>query len=303
MESWVITATPGAIGTMVAIAEPLGTVTVVAVGARELAESCTNSGADKVLWLPVPEDVPAEAYATCLAEQVRQARPALIMSSENAQDRVLTAAAAAAVGAKWLSGIRAVTADGDGLTVTASGLENRVIAQWATDGPVAALYSGRDEGLTSDRSVAIDEITGCVPDAGLRLVERVAAASAGGLDSAARVVGVGRGVKARNDLPMIDELAQVMDASVACTLPVSDDLHWFEADHVVGRTGQAIKPDLYLALGLSGQPQHQDGIRDAKVVAAINSDPKAPIFRRAQFGIVGDLYEVLPDLLVALKNN
>lgn len=303
MESWIITTTTGATGTMVSIAKSVGTVTLVVVGDKTTADACANSGADKVLWIEAREDVPAEAYANSVAEQTRKANPALIITSENPQDRVLAAAAADAVGARWVSGVKAVTTAADQLHVTVTSVENRVIEDLTVEGPVAALFSGRDEGLTSDQTSPIEEVNNCTADDGIRLVERLTPNSVGGLSTAARVVGVGRGVKSRNDLPLVEELAEALGAEIACTLPVSDDLHWFEPDHVVGRTGRSIRPDLYLAVGLSGQPQHQDGIRDAKFVVAINSEPKAPIFRRAQFGIVGDLYDVLPALLTALKNN
>ncbi len=83
-------------------------------------------------------------------------------------------------------------------------------------------------------------------------------------------------------------------------MPVADDLGWVPKDHYVGRSGQHIAPRLYLAVGISGAPQHLEGVRGAKVVAAVNSDPDARIFRSADFGIVGDLYEVVPALIDAL---
>jgi len=122
----------------------------------------------------------------------------------------------------------------------------------------------------------------------------------GGLAGAASVVSVGRGLRARDDLAMVEQLAQVLGAQIGCSMPVADDLGWVPKDHYVGRSGQQVSPRLYLALGISGAPQHLEGIRGAKVVVAVNSDPQAPIFRRADYGVVGDLYEVVPALIDAL---
>ena len=87
---------------------------------------------------------------------------------------------------------------------------------------------------------------------------------------------------------------------IGCTMPVADDLGWLPKDRYIGRSGRHIAPGLYLAVGISGAAQHMEGVRDAKVVAAINNDPEARIFRTADYGVVGDLYEVVPALIDAL---
>ena len=83
-------------------------------------------------------------------------------------------------------------------------------------------------------------------------------------------------------------------------MPIADDFGWVAKERYIGRSGQHIAPRLYLALGISGTPQHLEGVRDAKVVVAVNSDAEAHIFKRADYGIVGDLYEVVPALRTAL---
>jgi len=100
-------------------------------------------------------------------------------------------------------------------------------------------------------------------------------------------------------MALIEAVAAALDAAVGCTMPVADDYKWMP--QYIGRSGLTITPQLYLAVGIQGSPQHTQGIRDVKVVAAINTDPEAPIFRRANYGIVADLYEVLPALLAALR--
>jgi electron transfer flavoprotein alpha subunit len=85
-------------------------------------------------------------------------------------------------------------------------------------------------------------------------------------------------------------------------MPVADDLGWIPQERYVGRSGQHITPDLYLAIGLQGAPQHLEGIKGTRIVVGINNDPDAPIFKAADYGILGDLYEVVPALRVALGN-
>jgi electron transfer flavoprotein alpha subunit len=99
---------------------------------------------------------------------------------------------------------------------------------------------------------------------------------------------------------MIEELAQVLGAATACSKPVSD-MHWRTHEEHVGQTGITIKPNLYIATGISGAIQHLAGVSSSKVIVAINKDPEAPFFKIADYGIVGDAFEVLPQLIEAAK--
>ena len=98
-------------------------------------------------------------------------------------------------------------------------------------------------------------------------------------------------------MAVVRRLAEALDAELACSMPIADDLGWLEKSRYVGRSGNHITPALYLAVGIAGASQHMEGVRGAKVVAAINSDPAARIFQTADYGIVGDLYEVIPALI------
>jgi electron transfer flavoprotein alpha subunit len=169
--------------------------------------------------------------------------------------------------------------------------------------PVAALFGGPEQSLAESSPVLVTRLF-AVPPAELRVraVPR-SGAPPNGLLTAERVVAVGRGLKARADLPLVLRLASSLDAALACSMPIAEDVKWLPKDCYVGRSGQHLSPRLYLAVGISGAPQHLDGVRDAKVVAAVNSDPDAPIFGVADFGIVGDLYEVIPELLAALGDD
>jgi electron transfer flavoprotein alpha subunit len=115
------------------------------------------------------------------------------------------------------------------------------------------------------------------------------------------VVCVGRGIEKEEDLAIARQLAEVMGGSIACTRPIAEELHWLPEDLCIGLSGVQVKPDLYLGIGVSGQVQHITGIRNAKVIAAVNKDENAPIFKAADLGIVGDLYDVMPKLISELK--
>lgn len=122
------------------------------------------------------------------------------------------------------------------------------------------------------------------------------------IGDADKVCSVGRGLAAQKDLTIIQELAAVLGAEVGCSRPVAEEKQWLPLDRFVGISGQKFTGSFYLAIGISGQVQHLGGIREAKIVAAINSDDKAPIFSHADYGIVGDLYEIVPLLTQLLQN-
>src|SRR5208337_3024588 len=118
-----------------------------------------------------------------------------------------------------------------------------------------------------------------------------------------KLVSVGRGFHKQEDLKLAQDLAAALKAELACSRPVAEDEHWLPIDHYVGISGHTVKPELYLAVGISGQVQHVVGARESRVIVAVNSDEHAPIFEAADYGIVGDLYDVLPLLTAAVKKN
>jgi len=122
------------------------------------------------------------------------------------------------------------------------------------------------------------------------------------ITAAVKLVSVGRGFGRKEDLALARELGGALKAELACTRGIAEDEHWLPIERYIGISGQTVKPELYLAVGLSGQVQHMVGCRESKVIVAINKDEQAPIFEAADYGIVGDLYTVLPLLTAALKN-
>ena len=120
------------------------------------------------------------------------------------------------------------------------------------------------------------------------------------LSQAERIVAVGRGIKGQEHLPLAEKLAAALDAELAASRPICD-AGWLPMERQVGSSGQTVAPKLYLALGISGAIQHLVGMKGSSTIAAINKDPDAPIFEVADYGIVGDLFEMVPALIEALK--
>ena len=123
------------------------------------------------------------------------------------------------------------------------------------------------------------------------------------VEDAEIIVSCGRGFKNKKDIKFANNLADTLKGkTIGCSRPIAADLKWLSEDHWIGLSGHKVKPKLYIAAGISGQIQHIAGMRDSGIIVAINKDPEALIFKSADYGIVGDLYEVLPKLATALKN-
>ena len=121
------------------------------------------------------------------------------------------------------------------------------------------------------------------------------------LRSATVIVSAGRGFRKKEDLVLVDELAEAIGGTVGASRPLSSDLGWLGEERHIGLTGISVRPNVYIAVGISGQLQHVAGIKDSKVIVAINKDKQAPIFQVADYGVVGDLYQVVPALLKAIQ--
>jgi electron transfer flavoprotein alpha subunit len=168
--------------------------------------------------------------------------------------------------------------------------------------PAACLFSGgKFEGAPSGAAVPVESRTVPAPVYDITHVADQAVEKTVDLTGASVVVSVGRGFAKRDDLALVDPLVERLGAELGCSRPIAEDFKWLPKERLVGLTGESVTAGLYLAIGISGQVQHLTGIKDAKVVAAVNNDPKAPIVRNADYVVVGDLYKVVPELVNALS--
>ena len=121
------------------------------------------------------------------------------------------------------------------------------------------------------------------------------------LTDAPIIVSFGRGVRKKEDMALVEQLAKAIGGVVSCSRPIAEDLHWLPVEQYVGLSGQKVNPKLYLALGISGQIQHLTGIRGSRIIVAVNNDPKAPIFEYSDYNVVADLYTMIPALVDTVK--
>jgi electron transfer flavoprotein alpha subunit len=302
VSAWIVVGDQPTVGNLVAVARSLGgPVGAVVAGPRSVAETVARSGVDKVVWCSAPDDVPAEANAATVADVVAADPPRVVLAGRNPGERVLLGAAAARLGAAVLTGARSVAADGDGLVVVDAVFGQIAEETVAVSGPVALLLEGGPAPDDEGGGAPVEEVA-AVP-LGLKVVEtRTHDVDEVDLHAAHRVIGVGRGLKAKEDLTLVDDLARAVGAEVACSRPVAEGLNWMAKERYIGSSGAHISPQLYVALGISGELQHMVGVTGAETIVAINSDPNAPVFKQADYGLVGDLYQLVPAITAALDS-
>lgn len=273
-------------------------VTALAVGPRDLADEAASMGFAKVAWIEAAGDVPQEAFAPAAAKFAAEESPAVIVSNDGPVARALLAAAGGAVDATFVRPAIGVAEQDGKVAVDTEVANGEAVERVLVEGPAAFVYIGPDAEAGAPGSADVQAID--AQPAAARITDTVEAAGSG-LDSADRIVGVGMGLGGKDNLALTDALASALGAEIACTLPACNDMHWYGPERVLGSSHNQAAPSLYIAVGISGSPNHTSGVRDAKKVVAINKDPDALIFKVADYGIVGDLEKVVPALTAALS--
>jgi len=300
VNTWIVVAGDPAIGTLIATARSLGgEVTAAVVGSRQVADTVAAGGVDKVVWFGEPDDAPVEAYAGAVADAIAAA-PAVVLGGMGPSERVLLGAAAAKLRAPVLTGGTGVTVDGEELTVKRTVYGGIAEDTVTVSGPVVLVLDGGPVPAGTGTVSPIEEVAATALPMTV-VITKPSEFEHADLGAAARVVGIGRGLKTKDDLVLINSLAGAADAEIACSRPLAEGLDWLGRDRYIGCSGWNLSPDVYFAVGISGQLQHMVGVRGAKTIVAINSDPNAPVFAEADYGLVGDLYQLVPAVIEALK--
>ena len=298
---WMIVADAMSASNVAGIAVSAGApVDALVFGDAEMAEAVAKLGVATVTRYDVDATL-AEAYAPAIAEKAAAEAPAAVILSDNATARALAGAIAVKVGAAVATSVVSVSIADAQATVEQLVAEGEAVQVLKTSAPVVCVIADGGPDAEEGAAVAVQDGVADAIDALKVVATNAEGEGAAGLLTAEKVVGVGLGIGGKENLALVNDLADALGAAVACTLPLCDNYHWFEHSSVVGTSTQKISPRLYLCCGSSGAPQHMAGVRSAKVIVAINNDPEAPIFRECSYGIVGDAVKVLPVLTSAVK--
>jgi electron transfer flavoprotein alpha subunit len=266
----------------------------------EAAEKIRNYGAKKIFVLKGDSPI-AENYAKSLAAFLKNESANMFVVGATARGRDLAARTAGYLGCGMVSDASAISyADGT-LLADRMMFGGAVIQSEALTGmAVVTIAAGKFTAAAAETAeiVSVD----VTADKRVKLVNSTPIIKEGcDLRAADKVVCVGMGMDKPEDLKMAEELAAVLDAEIGCTRGIAEERHWLPVEQYIGISGTVVIPDLYLAMGVSGQVQHVVGVRESKIIVAIDKNEKAPIFRAADYGIVGDMYEIVPLLIKALK--
>ena len=287
-------------------------VTVVVLGADigTVADELANTNVDEVLVVEdsALEFYTADGFSMALEQVIRAEDPTLVLLSHTYQARDFVPALGARLGRTLLTDCTKVEVRDSVLIFTRPMFQGKMMADVRLTGPNPHLVTFQigatqvdniDLGVSSAvrRSFVVTLPTDQIrqrPELPFREAKQAV-----DLSQAERIVAVGRGIKSEEHLDLIRKFAVAMDAELAASRPICD-AGWLPMDRQVGSSGQTVAPTLYFALGISGAIQHVVGMKGARTVVAINKDPDAPVFEIADYGIVGDLFEIVPAMIKAL---
>lgn len=279
---------------------------LLAGGGADLAAQL--GAADAVIQVEHPALSPyvPEAHLAVLVEAIRARHPQVVLVGNTSVGIDLAAGAAAATGSPLVSYCLGLEADGGAVIARSQLYGGKIVATTRTDVPaVFAVVAGAFP-EASGRSGGKGARTTMEPPAALSSLRThfLSASEPGGegvdITKAERLVSVGRGIGGPENIELAEALATALGAEIGASRPVCDS-GWLPKARQVGKSGMTVKPKLYFAVGISGAPEHLEGMRDAELIVAVNSDANAPIFKVAHYGTTCDLFDLLPALTERLK--
>lgn len=293
------------------LAKELNTKTgAVLIGTSD--EKTTNEyiayGADTVITVETDlKQYKAEEYTGILKELIEETKAEVLLIGSDKNGKELASRLAGVVNTGCVIDATDVKVTDGKVTVQRGVYSGNAIAieQFQTTPAIITIPSKVFDPLPKDDTRKGDlQTKNITPETAESTVTNIAEKQTGGVnvEEAEIIVSCGRGIKNKEDIQLASDLAEVLKGrTVGCSRPIAADLKWLPEEHWIGLSGHKVKPKLYIAAGISGQIQHIAGMRDSGIVVAINKDADALIFKSADYGIVGDLYNILPKLTEAIK--
>jgi electron transfer flavoprotein alpha subunit len=299
--------------TIAAAQQAGGNVTIAVAGSGVDAIASELAAAD-VAGVVVADDpqlahYTADGYVLALQQIIAAEGPSHVFLPHTYQTRDFAPALAARLGRPLVTDVTAIKPQGEELVYVRPVFQGKLSADVKAVGDAPHLVTFQigayrpDAARRGAQPAAIRKAQVSVDAGAIRQKPEEPfkeARQAVDLSQAERIVAAGRGIKAQEHLALVEQLAQALGAAVAASRPICD-AGWLPMDRQIGSSGQTVAPKLYLALGISGAIQHLVGMKGSRVIVAINKDSEAPIFEIADYGIVGDLFEVVPALIAELK--
>ena len=289
------------------LADTLGeTVTSVVLGSgiEGIAGELGKYGADKILVGddPALADYATDAYANVLLDMVTNSDPRILLLGASSQGKDVAARLGARLDVGLAMDCIATRLDGEVFVATKPMYGGKVLAEVAVDGvpQIAAIRPNVMDIAEAAKAGDVERVEVNTGSVKTRVVEKkLEAASKVDLTEADIVVSGGRGMGGA-DFSLLEELAKILGGAVGASRSAVDE-GWRPHSDQVGQTGKVVSPNLYIACGISGAIQHLAGMGASKYIVAINKDPEAPIFKKADYGIVGNLFEAVPAIIAELK--
>jgi electron transfer flavoprotein alpha subunit len=284
------------------LASALGSEVVAVLAGHSVKDMAGQLGAaSRVICIDSPAlaNFSPEAYAKTISAVISAHNPRVVLTGYTSIGMEIGPALSVRNQLPLVSFVSAITVGGGSMSAVSQLYGGKMNVESVVEGgsAVLAILPGMfpAEAGKQSGSPAVEDFA--APDLGGLSVtfRKLIAPEAGDVDITAQdvLVSVGRGIQSDENLPIVNDLAAKLGGAVSCSRPLVDS-KWMPKTRQVGKSGLKVKPRLYLALGISGAPEHIEGMKDAGLIIAVNSDPKAPIFDYAHYGVVGDLFDLIP---------
>ena len=268
-------------------------------------DSLKKYGADKIITIDNPdfEKFSSKKYSHALAEVIKSENSSVVILSSSADSKFLGAHLSGIIDSSYVSNVVGIPESISPFVVKRTCFTNKAFSSTEmNDGLRIISVSSNSFGMIenfNDSSVESFDVERV--DSNQKIIDIVKETGSITIADADIVVSAGRGLKGPENWEMIESLADTLGAATACSKPVSD-MGWRPHSEHVGQTGKPVSSNLYIAIGISGAIQHLAGINSSKIKVVINNDPEAPFFKAADYGVVGDAFEVIPELIQKLKD-